>query len=66
MPNQKKLSTKVTTQKTSCLCLYEIENKLPRTKMCFMPCAAQVEILNKRALSVLKKLENQFSSIQID
>lgn len=28
-----------------CQCLYEIENGLPRTQHCFMPCEAQRQIL---------------------
>lgn len=31
-----------------CKCLYEIENNLPRTQYCFMPCIAQGRILEKR------------------
>jgi hypothetical protein len=31
-----------------CQCLYEIENKLPRTKRCFAPCQAQKRILRER------------------
>lgn len=27
-----------------CQCLFEIENKLPRTKFCFKPCEAQRQI----------------------
>lgn len=31
-----------------CQCLYEIENNLPRTQHCFMPCSDQYEILRER------------------
>lgn len=31
-----------------CRCLYEIENKLPRTMFCFMQCEDQIEILAQR------------------
>lgn len=31
-----------------CTCLYELENKLPRTKHCFVACSAQLEILEAR------------------
>jgi hypothetical protein len=31
-----------------CLCLHEIENKLPRTKRCRIPCGAQRTILAER------------------
>lgn len=31
-----------------CQCLHEIENKLPRTKFCFMACSEQLEILAAR------------------
>ena len=36
------------TKKTHCQCLYEIENKLPRTKFCFAACNDQWKILNER------------------
>ncbi len=32
-----------------CRCLYEIENGLPRTIHCFMPCTAQSQILTRRS-----------------
>lgn len=31
-----------------CRCLYEIENGLTRTKHCFAPCEAQLQILRER------------------
>lgn len=31
-----------------CVCLYEIENDLKRTQHCFMPCEAQLQILQER------------------
>ncbi len=37
-----------TTKRLHCQCLYEIENKLPRTIFCFMPCPDQMEILAER------------------
>ena len=37
-----------TTKKDYCQCLYEIENKLPRTKFCFAPCPDQRRILENR------------------
>lgn len=33
---------------TFCRCLYEIENKLPRTKHCFKACDEQIQILKER------------------
>ncbi len=36
------------TMSKGCRCLYEIENELPRTQFCFMPCRAQDEILRER------------------
>lgn len=36
-------------EKPYCQCLFEIENKLPRTQHCFMPCFAQGEVLRARA-----------------
>ena len=35
-------------QSPFCQCLHEIENKLPRTKRCFMPCRNQRIILQQR------------------
>lgn len=35
-------------RKPFCQCLYEIENKLPRTIFCFMPCNDQHEITKQR------------------
>lgn len=32
----------------ACRCLHEIENDLPRTKFCFIPCRGQREILSQR------------------
>ena len=31
-----------------CQCLHEIENGLPRTKFCFLPCHDQRQILRER------------------
>ncbi len=31
-----------------CKCLYEIENNLPRTQHCFVPCLEQIEIMEER------------------
>jgi len=38
----------ITQNKLHCKCLYEIENKLPRTKRCFIACMDQRKILFKR------------------
>lgn len=38
-----------------CKCLYEIENKLTRTKKCFTPCSAQIKILSERENNKLNK-----------
>ncbi len=35
--------------KPSCRCLHEIENELPRTMFCLVPCRGQHEILSRRA-----------------
>lgn len=40
-----------TTKKLHCQCLYEIENKLPRTKFCLTACRDQWDILNDREKS---------------
>ena len=32
----------------NCQCLYESDNGLPRTRMCFAPCPARFEILEER------------------
>lgn len=34
--------------KDYCICLYEIENNLKRTKYCFIPCSGQFELLDLR------------------
>lgn len=33
---------------TECRCLYEVENQLPRTKLCIVPCRAKRQILRER------------------
>lgn len=38
-----------------CLCLHEIENNLPRTKFCFIPCEAQRNELHERRLAIERK-----------
>lgn len=38
----------IITKQPFCQCLHEIENKLPRTKHCFMPCADQQDILKQK------------------
>lgn len=37
-----------TTKQPFCRCLYEIENKLPRTKFCHHACRDQIKILSRR------------------
>ena len=37
-------------QRFFCRCLYEIENNLPRTQHCFVPCQDQIKILEQRIL----------------
>lgn len=41
-----------------CQCLYEIENRLPRSMFCFLSCKAQREILKERALEEKQRKEN--------
>ena len=48
-----------TTKRLHCQCLYEIENKLPRTKFCFAPCSAQREIINQRSKIKKKNKEDE-------
>jgi hypothetical protein len=36
------------TTKPFCQCLHEVENNLPRTKRCMMPCLDQLKILAER------------------
>lgn len=38
------------TKEPFCKCLYEIENDLPRTRFCFMPCRDQRDIIFKREM----------------
>ena len=35
-------------QRPFCRCLYEIENSLPRTQRCFVPCDDQWQIIRER------------------
>lgn len=44
-----------------CQCLYEIENNLPRTKFCFVPCHAQRMQLNQ-----MKAMENTILEQKIE
>ncbi len=46
-----------TTKNLSCVCLDEIENKLPRTKHCRTPCADQLQILSERESFRIKMLD---------
>ena len=50
-----------------CQCLYEIENKLPRTQHCFAPCHAQFEILKQREeqADLMKKSHEESIGIKI-
>ncbi len=42
-----------------CTCLYESENNLPCTQLCFMPCQAQREILKNRNNKIMN-LDNKY------
>lgn len=46
---------------SQCQCLHEIENNLPRTKFCFIPCAAQ-RLLRKEAKTVKLTKEDVWGS----
>lgn len=37
---------------STCLCLHEIENNLPRTKLCFIACEAQRRELREREMAI--------------
>jgi len=46
--------------KPHCQCLYELENKLPRTQHCFMACPEQWEILAERnRIKIAKENEDK-------
>lgn len=48
-----------TTKRPFCKCLYEIENNLPRTMFCFMPCRDQEEIMRQREEAEKRKNEKK-------
>lgn len=43
-------------QVPQCVCMYEAEQGLPKTRLCFVPCQAQQDMLNERAKNTLDKL----------
>ena len=46
-----------TTSKPFCRCLYEIDNKLPRTKFCLKTCGAGWEIIREKEREKEKEYE---------
>ena len=54
-----------TTKKPHCQCLYEIDNKLPRTKFCMVPCADQRLIIrhedSNTKESLIEKIIKKFT-----
>ncbi len=50
--------------KPKCQCLYEIENGMPRTKFCLVPCSGQKEMLREKGLPIEKIIENLEMSIK--
>lgn len=45
-------------QVPQCVCMYEAEQGLPLTRLCFVPCQAQQAMMNERAKNNLDKLIN--------
>ena len=50
--------------KPKCQCLYEIENGMPRTKFCLVPCNGQKEMLIEKRQPIEKIIENLEISIK--
>lgn len=46
-----------------CQCLHEINNGLPRTKFCLIPCAAQKEMMQTKIVSDNKHISRQAEEI---
>ena len=49
--------------KPKCQCLYEIENGMPRTKFCLVPCSGQKEMLREKRQPIEKIIEDLEVSI---
>jgi len=49
--------------KPKCQCLYEIENGMPRTKFCLVPCSDQKEMLREKRQPIEKIIEDLEVSI---
>ena len=50
--------------KPKCQCLYEIENGMPRTKLCLIPCSGQKEMLLEKNQPIEKIIEDLEISIR--
>lgn len=50
--------------KPKCQCLYEIENGMPKTKLCLIPCDGQKEMLLEKNQPIEKIIEDLEISIR--
>ena len=53
-----------TLNKPKCQCIYEIENGMPRTKFCMVPCSGQKEMLKEKGQTIEKIIEDIEISIK--
>lgn len=53
-------------QRPYCRCLYEIENKIERTKYCHVPCGAQRIILKQREMEQFIKYPLSEKDMEVD
>lgn len=62
-----KIDYKEIFSKPSCLCLHEMENNLPSTINCFVPCNGQYEILSRRdAVKWWDGLEDSMKEVLVE